>query len=86
MDFLEPEADAEPVGSSLDFLRLDLRLEESLGACCGEVSPDVPEDGPAFDMSVPAAFLLVFLVSTGVTGASGSARPPRALLLLRVSR
>jgi len=86
-DFREADADAEPVGSSLLFLRLDLRLDESLGACCGEVSPDVPEEGPALDISAAGVFLPpFFFASAGVVGASGSAGPPRTLLLLRTSR
>jgi len=61
---------------------------ESRGACCGDVSPDVPEDGPALDMSAAAGALLLFLrSSTGVAGASGSLLlllPPRAFLGFRV--
>lgn len=84
-DFRDPDADAEPLGSSFDFLRLDLRLEESRAVCCGEVSPDMPEDCPALDMSAgAAAFLPLLRSSAGVTGASGSALlPPRALLGFR---
>ena len=71
----------------MDFLRLDFLLDESRGACCGEVSPELAEDGPALDMSaaVAAALLPGLRSPTGVAAVSGAAlMPPRALLVFRL--
>lgn len=86
---LEPEAAAAPPSApSFDVFLLDFLLDDSRGTCCGDVSPDVPDDGPALDIA--ADFFLPFFSSAGVAGASGSmgvsACDPRTRLLLRVSR
>ena len=91
-----------PNSPSLLFLRLDLRLEESRGACCGDVSPEVPEDGllasaacswfcsistyPALDIAAAELFLPFFRTSSGESRASNLLSPPRGLLVFRVSR
>jgi len=71
LDFLELVPDAEATGSSLPLLRL-LRFELSLAGFCGEVSPDVLDDGPALDIAAAVDFLLRFFGASVGSGASGS--------------
>ena len=95
-----PELDLACLPSLL-FLRLDLRLEESLGAWFGEVSPDVPEEGlpesamrsvsasgcayPALDIAAAAPFRLLLRPSSGASGVANSMGSPLCLLVLRAS-
>ena len=64
---------AEVPGSSLLFLRLDFCLRASRGGFCGEVSAELPDDGPELMFSVTADSLLLlrlppsFAVSVRVT-------------------
>lgn len=90
-DFLDDAPDVDAVGSSFDLRRLDLRRDESRGACCGDVSADVlSEDGPALDIAADAAlFLPLFGASTGsgcswsASGLVAAALLPRGRLVLR---
>ena len=91
-----------PSPPSLLCLRLDLRFEESRGACCGDVSPEVPEDGlpesvmplavrsmstyPALDIAAAAPFLPLVRTSSGESGVSNSVGAALGFLVRRVSR
>lgn len=86
MLLLLPDA-ALPLCSSLDFLLLPFLLVDSRAVCCGDVSGELPDEGPTLDISAGAAdafFLLLFRLSAGVAVVSVSlcsALPPRARLL-----
>ena len=43
------------VTPSLDFRRLDLRLDESRAVCCGEVSAEVPDEGLPVSVMCPSS-------------------------------
>lgn len=85
-DLRDPDAEADPVESSFDLLRPAFFLGESREGCCGEVSTELSEDGPALDISAAVDALLPFLRSSaGVAGPAGSVLLPRARLGRRLA-